>query len=116
MCFLSGGETTVTIRQAKDWAGATRNLQFWLRWNRASRDTQAVVTIFSAGTDGIDGPTDAAGAVADAATLRRAAVLRHDAKQFLVNNDSYHFFEQAGGLVKTGPTGTNVMDVRILLV
>ena len=78
--------------------------------------TRPRVTIFSAGTDGIDGPTDAAGAVADAATLRRAAVLRLDARQFLADNDSYHFFEKAGGLVKTGPTGTNVMDVRILLV
>ena len=57
-----------------------------------------------------------AGAVADSATLRRAAVLRMNAKQFLADNDSYHFFEKAGGLVKTGPTGTNVMDVRILLV
>ena len=49
-------------------------------------------------------------------TLRRAAVLRLNPSQFLADNDSYHFFEKAGGLVKTGPTGTNVADVRILLV
>ena len=73
-------------------------------------------TVFSAGTDGIDGPTDAAGAVAYAATLRRASILDLDPKQFLAENDAYRFFEKAGGLIKTGPTGTNVMDVRILLI
>lgn len=112
VCFLSGGETTVTIR-GKGLGG--RNQEFVLAAAIALEQTPGV-TIFSGGTDGIDGPTDAAGAVADASTLRRAAVLRLDAGQFLANNDSYHFFEKAGGLVKTGPTGTNVMDVRILLV
>jgi glycerate 2-kinase len=117
VCFLSGGETTVTIR-GKGLGG--RNQEFVLAAAIALDGTKLEgmqkVTIFSGGTDGIDGPTDAAGAVADAATLRRAAVLRLDARQFLADNDSYHFFEKAGGLVKTGPTGTNVMDVRILLV
>ena len=61
-------------------------------------------------------PPDAAGAIADAATLRLSKRLHLDAGKFLANNDSYHFFEKAGGLVKTGPTGTNVMDVRILLI
>ena len=112
VCFLSGGETTVTIR-GKGLGG--RNQEFVLAATIALAETSGV-TIFSAGTDGIDGPTDAAGAVADAATLRRAAVLRLDPRQFLADNDSYHFFEKAGGLVKTGPTRTNVMDVRILLV
>jgi len=112
VCFLSGGETTVTIR-GKGLGG--RNQEFVLAAAIALEGTPNV-TIFSGGTDGIDGPTDAAGAVADSATLRRAAVLRMNAKQFLADNDSYHFFEKAGGLVKTGPTGTNVMDVRILLV
>jgi len=106
ICFLSGGETTVTLR-GKGLGG--RNQEFVLAAAIALADTPQV-TIFSGGTDGIDGPTDAAGAVADAATPRR------DAAQYLANNDSYHFFEKAGGLVKTGPTGTNVMDVRILLV
>ena len=76
----------------------------------------AGVTVFSAGTDGIDGPTDAAGAVADSSTLLRACVLKLDPRSFLDDNDSCRFFERAGGLVKTGPTGTNVMDVRILLI
>jgi glycerate 2-kinase len=74
------------------------------------------VTIFSAGTDGIDGPTDAAGAIADQRTLDRARALGLDARRFLDNNDSYHFFEKLEALVKTGPTGTNVMDVRVILV
>lgn len=106
VCFLSGGETTVTVR-GKGRGG--RNQEFVLAAAIALADLPQV-TIFSAGTDGIDGPTDAAGAIADAATPRE------DAAKFLADNDSYHFFEKAGGLIKTGPTGTNVMDVRILLV
>jgi len=111
-CFLSGGETTVTIRGT---GLGGRNQEFVLAAAIALESTPKV-TIFSGGTDGIDGPTDAAGAIADASTLRRAAVLRLNPGQFLADNDSYHFFEKAGGLVKTGPTGTNVADVRILLV
>ena len=106
VCILSGGETTVTLR-GKGLGG--RNQEFVLAAAIALADTPKV-TIFSGGTDGIDGPTDAAGAIADAATPRI------EAASYLANNDSYHFFEKVGGLVKTGPTGTNVMDVRILLI
>ncbi len=111
-CILSGGETTVTVR-GKGLGG--RNQEFVLA---AAMVLEAFgpVTIFSAGTDGIDGPTDAAGAVADENTIARACALGLDARQYLANNDSYHFFERMEALVKTGPTGTNVMDVRILLV
>lgn len=112
MCFLSGGETTVTIR-GKGFGG--RNQEFVLAATMALNKTSGV-TIFSAGTDGIDGPTDAAGAVADSSTLLRACAMKLDPRLFLDNNDSYHFFERVGGLVKIGPTGTNVMDVRILLI
>jgi glycerate 2-kinase len=70
------------------------------------------VVVFSAGTDGSDGPTDAAGAVADGDTLAR----NPEAQKFLDRNDSYHYFESLGDLIKTGPTNTNVMDVRIVLV
>jgi glycerate 2-kinase len=112
ICFLSGGETTVTIR-GKGLGG--RNQEFVLAAAIALEKTSGV-TIFSAGTDGIDGPTDAAGAVADSSTLLRACALRLDPRLFLDENDSYHFFERLDGLVKTGPTGTNVMDVRILLI
>ncbi len=112
VCFLSGGETTVTLH-GKGLGG--RNQEFVLAAAIALAGASKI-TIFSGGTDGIDGPTDAAGAIADAATLRHAAALRVDAANYLANNNSYRFFEKVGGLVKTGPTGTNVMDVRILLV
>jgi hydroxypyruvate reductase len=67
--------------------------------------------IFSAGTDGTDGPTEAAGAFADGDTLSR----KPDARRYLDENDSYHYFEALGDLIVTGPTGGNVMDVRIIL-
>ena len=70
------------------------------------------IVVFSAGTDGSDGPTDAAGAIADGATLGR----NPEARRYLEANDSYHYFESLGDLVKTGPTNTNVMDVRLMLV
>ena len=70
------------------------------------------VVVFSAGTDGTDGPTDAAGAIADGLTLAR----KPDAREYLERNDSYHYFEPLGDLVMTGPTNTNVMDVRLILV
>ena len=105
-CLLSGGETTVTVR-GKGLGG--RNQEFVLA-AAIALEGHGPVAIFSAGTDGLDGPTDAAGAIADERTPLA------DARQFLDNNDSYHFFEKLNALVKTGPTGTNVMDVRILLV
>jgi len=108
-CILSGGETTVTVR-GKGLGG--RNQEFVL----AAAMELADMTVFSAGTDGLDGPTDAAGAIADTRTLARARKLHLDPRQFLDNNDSYRFFEKVDGLIKTGPTGTNVMDVRILLL
>jgi glycerate 2-kinase len=68
-----------------------------------------------AGTDGTDGPTDAAGAIATGNTIARATRLSLDPAKYLANNDSYSFFEALNDLVKTGPTGTNVMDIEILL-
>ncbi len=111
-CVISGGETTVTIRG--DGLGG-RNQEFVLA---AAMDLDGVagVCVLSGGTDGTDGPTDAAGAVADGRTLERARALGLDAAACLARNDSYHFFEPLGDLLKTGPTNTNVMDVRILLV
>jgi|SRR5579883_1165339 hydroxypyruvate reductase len=110
-CVLSGGETTVTVR-GEGLGG--RNQEFVLAAAIALEGFRRF-TILSAGTDGIDGPTDAAGAVADENTLARARALGLDPRQYLRCNDSYRFFERAGGLIKTGPTGTNVMDVRVLL-
>jgi glycerate 2-kinase len=74
------------------------------------------VTVLSAGTDGTDGPTDAAGAVADGLTLARAKALKLDEDTFLARNDSYHFFQALSDLVITGPTNTNVMDLRLMIV
>ena len=107
-CIITGGETTVTLK-GKGLGG--RNQEFVLA---AAMDIASLpnVVVFSAGTDGTDGPTDAAGAIADGDTLRR----NPEAQRYLDNNDSYHYFESLNDLVITGPTNTNVMDVRILLV
>jgi hydroxypyruvate reductase len=72
--------------------------------------------VLSGGTDGTDGPTDAAGAVADGHTLSRAEVLGLDAKSYLKRSDSYPFFAALDDLLITGPTGTNVMDIYMVLV
>lgn len=111
-CIISGGETTVTLR-GNGLGG--RNQEFVLAAAIALSGYDRVAML-SAGTDGTDGPTDAAGAVADGHTLARAQRLGLQAERFLANNDSYHFFEPLGDLVKTGPTNTNVMDIRVLLV
>jgi glycerate 2-kinase len=111
-CVISGGEPTVTIR-GKGLGG--RNQEFALA---AALDIAGLknVVILSAGTDGTDGPTDAAGAIADGTTLARAQALGLNAPAFLANNDSYRFFEATGDLIKTGPTGTNVADIQLVLV
>ncbi len=111
-CVISGGETTVTLRGA---GSGGRNQEFALAAAIDLAGCQEVV-VLSGGTDGTDGPTDAAGAIADGGTLERAARLGLDARRFLDNNDSYHFFQPLGDLLVTGPTGTNVMDVRLMLV
>jgi glycerate 2-kinase len=107
-CIISGGETTVTLR-GKGKGG--RNQEFALA-SAVGLAGMKDVLIFSAGTDGTDGPTDAAGAQADGETLRRGP----EALRRLANNDSYHFFEALKDLIITGPTGTNVMDVHLILV
>ncbi|MEI6669392.1 MAG: glycerate kinase [Acidobacteriota bacterium] len=108
VCLISGGETTVTVKGS---GLGGRNQEFVLAAAIALAGEPNVV-VLSAGTDGIDGPTDAAGAVADGHTLRR----NPDAPRYLDANDSYHYFQRLGDLVITGPTNTNVMDVRILLI
>ncbi|MFQ6119555.1 MAG: glycerate kinase [Methanosarcinales archaeon] len=111
-CIISGGETTVTIK-GKGLGG--RNQEFALA-SAIEINGMYDTVILSGGTDGTDGPTDAAGAVADGLTIQRAEKLGMSAIKYLQNNDSYHFFEKLGDLIKTGPTNTNVMDVRLLLV
>ncbi len=107
-CIITGGETTVTIKG--DGLGG-RNQEFVLAAALEIAGLHRVV-VFSAGTDGTDGPTDAAGAIADGGTLTR----NREARRYLDRNDSYHYFEPLGDLVITGPTNTNVMDVRLILV
>ena len=111
-CVISGGETTVTL---KGGGKGGRNQEFVLAAAAGIEGLERTV-VFSAGTDGTDGPTDAAGAVADGQTLARAAEKGLAADACLDDNDAYHFFEPLGDLVMTGPTHTNVMDLRLLLV
>jgi len=139
VCLLAGGELTVTVK-GKGRGG--RNTEFvlaslvemeeegvdrlfcsscafpgegWREARPADRRSLEWLTL-SIGTDGIDGPTDAAGAWADAATLERIRTLGLDARKFLEDNDSYSVFHKTGNLVVTGPTGTNVCDIRVFLI
>jgi len=111
-CILSGGETTVTLRG--DGRGG-RCQEFALAAAIALAGTPGVV-VLAGGTDGSDGPTDAAGAVADGETIIRSSAMGVDARDHLRRNDAYRFFEKLDGLLVTGPTRTNVMDVYMLLV
>jgi len=79
-------------------------------------DSMRNVVLLSAGTDGTDGPTDAAGAICDGDTIKRALGRGLDPKRYLVDNDSYHFFQNLGDLIITGPTHTNVMDIHLALM
>lgn len=111
-CVICGGETTVTLR-GDGKGGRNQELALAAAMRLADQET---VTLLSGGTDGTDGPTDAAGALADGATLQRARELELDAADFLARNDSYHFFQSLNDLLMTGPTQTNVMDLQVMLV
>ncbi len=114
-CILMGGETTVTLG-ANPGAGG-RNQEFVLALiDKLGVNGMSGVTVLSAGTDGEDGPTDAAGAWADQNTLLTARLLNRSMANALSRHDAYHFFQSVGGLIQTGLTGTNVMDVRIVLI
>jgi hydroxypyruvate reductase/glycerate 2-kinase len=115
VCLLSGGETTVTLTERHGLGG--RNQEFVLAAAlKLGRHGLRDAVVLSGGTDGEDGPTDAAGAVADEQTLVRAEQLGLSAGDFLARCDAYHFFRQTGDLLITGLTQTNVMDVRIFLL
>jgi hydroxypyruvate reductase len=111
-CVLSGGETTVTVR-GKGLGG--RNQEFALAAAAAIAGAEGVV-VLSGGTDGTDGPTDAAGGVVDGTTLQRGRDKGLDAADFLRRNDSHTFLSAVGDLLVTGPTFTNVMDLRLVLI
>ncbi|MBN1545668.1 MAG: glycerate kinase [Syntrophaceae bacterium] len=112
VCLLFGGETTVTVRG--DGQGG-RNQQLCLA-ALAESGFPAHCTLLSAGSDGIDGNSDAAGAIVDRNTWIKMNELDLNPVLYLQQNDAYHFFQQTGDLILTGPTGTNVMDMQILYV
>jgi hydroxypyruvate reductase len=115
-CLIGGGETTVTLR-GPGRGGRNQELALAaLALGERDPDRLRGLTLLSAGTDGNDGPTDAAGAFADAGILARARSLGLSPAAFLERNDSYAFFAQAGGHLVTGPTNTNVCDLQIVIV
>ncbi len=111
-CTISGGEFSCPVRG--DGRGG-RNLETALRCAINLKTQNSHLVVLSAGTDGIDGNSPAAGAIADETTIRRARNLNLDPEQYLARSDSYTFFEQLNDLIVTGPTGANVRDLRILL-
>jgi hydroxypyruvate reductase len=111
-CVLAGGETTVTIRGS---GKGGRNQELALAAAAALAGSEGIA-ILSAGTDGTDGPTDAAGAYADGATCSRGLLLGMDPRDHLQRNDAYPFFAALDDLLSTGPTRTNVMDLIVMIV
>ena len=111
-CLIAGGETTVTLRNN---GKGGRNQELALA-AALQLEGWPAITLLSGGTDGTDGPTDAAGALADGQTLSRARAQGLNARAFLDRHDSYPFFAALDDLVITGPTGTNVMDLQIVLI
>jgi len=110
ICLIAGGETTVTMRGAGR-GGRSQELAL-----AAALALEGVtdVSLLAAGTDGSDGPTDAAGAFIDGGTIDRGLRRGVRAQSCLADNDSYSFFDAEGGLLRTGPTGTNVMDLVLV--
>jgi glycerate-2-kinase len=120
-CLITGGEPTVRLAPVDIRGKGGRNQQLVLAalaefLNSKSQILNPKFCLLSGGTDGEDGPTDAAGALIDNDLLARLAASGLDPSDYLRRNDAYSFFEQLGGLIKTGPTHTNVCDVRVLCV
>ncbi len=112
-CVLLGGETTVTL---KGTGKGGRNQETVLSLLTAMKNIKAPFYFCSIGTDGSDGPTDAAGAWVDEKSFKKALELKINPADYLKNNDSYHFFNKLGQLIKTGPTMTNVMDIMFVII
>lgn len=117
VCVISGGEPVVHLADTSLPRKGGRNQELVLAaCQRLWKDGAEGIAILSGGTDGEDGPTDAAGAVLDASVLSEARRLGLQPVDFLAINNSYEFFDRVGGLLKTGPTHTNVMDLRVAVV
>lgn len=115
LCVIASGETTVRVRGG---GRGGRNQEFALGMAHSLGDghfVQPLAVAASVGTDGIDGPTDAAGAIVDSTTVARAAKLHLSIEDTFDANDTYPFFQQLGDLVMWGPTGTNVGDLHVFL-
>ncbi len=112
VCLISGGETTVQVKG--DGKGG-RNMELALAFALLIEGREDI-TLLSAGTDGTDGPTDAAGAIVDGDSISKGRMGGLDARDFLERNDSYNYFRKTGDLLITGPTGTNVMDIQIIIL
>ena len=110
--LVAGGETTVTVI-GRGLGGRNQEISLAAALNISDMNR---VVVASLSTDGTDGPTDAAGAIADGKTMCRAAKMKLYPKEFLAKNDSYNFFSKLDDLIFTGPTGTNVNDVSLILV
>ena len=111
-CIIAGGETTVNVKGS---GLGGRNQELALLFLSKIPDMENLL-FMSCGTDGTDGPTDAAGAYVSEEILRNVEKIKIDPKEYLKDNDSYNVFKKVGGLIKTGPTKTNVMDMQILIV
>jgi len=111
-CLISGGETTVTLNGN---GKGGRNQEFVLTAVEQIAGFESTV-VLSAGTDGTDGPTDAAGAICDGTSFERAKKMNLSVTSYLQENDSYNFFKKLNDLIITGPTNTNVMDLRLIMV
>ena len=113
VCIVSSGETTVHVTGA---GKGGRNQEFVLAAARLLAEIGAPAMLASVGTDGIDGPTDAAGAIADPTTIGRADAAGLSPERHLSDNNAYAFFDALGDLIHTGPTGTNVGDLQVFLL
>ena len=112
LCLIIGGETTVKVK-GKGLGG--RNSEFALAFAIAIKNESKISALF-AGTDGIDGPTPAAGAYCNGNTITEVEKIGVNGEDKLLDNDSYTFFHEAGNLKITGPSGTNVNDIGIILI
>jgi hydroxypyruvate reductase len=113
VCLISSGETTVRVIGR---GRGGRNQEFALAAVESLSRLPAPAALASVGTDGVDGPTDAAGAVVDSSTPGRASDVGLSTARFLESNDAYAFFQALGDLIHTGPTGTNVGDLQVILL
>jgi hydroxypyruvate reductase len=118
-CLITGGEPVVKLVEASQRGLGGRNQQLVLaaleQLTQTTDDRARHIALLSGGTDGEDGPTDAAGAVLDAEIMHQASQKRMNPQEYLSRNDAYHFFEPLDALLRTGPTNTNVCDLRVVV-